>query len=210
MQVDLRGPAGRLEALYEAPPDPRFCAVVCHPHPAYGGTLHNHATYRLARALRARGGATLRFNFRGVGRSAGRHDEGRGEVGDARAALAWLAEQHPALPRWAAGFSFGAWMALEAGCPEPAVRGVLCAGLALYLRAGVAERARACPKPVAVVQAERDEFARPAEIEQAIAGATAPRRLTVVHGATHLFTEALSTLEQQAAEAMGWLLGAAP
>ncbi|GEJ56693.1 alpha/beta hydrolase [Anaeromyxobacter diazotrophicus] len=210
MQVDLLGPAGRLEALYEAPAAPRFAAVVCHPHPRHGGTLHNHATYRLARAVREQGGATLRFNFRGVGRSAGQYDQGRGEADDVRAALAWLAAEHPGLPRWAAGFSFGAWMALEAGCAVPAVPGVLCLGLALSLREGVAERARGCAKPVAVVQAERDEFALPAEVERALEGAAAPRRLTVVEGATHLFTEALPALERAAGEAMAWLLEAAP
>ncbi|HVI74170.1 MAG TPA: hypothetical protein VM683_04200 [Anaeromyxobacteraceae bacterium] len=209
MQVDLHGPAGRLEALYEAPPSPRFAAVVCHPHPRFGGTLHNHATYRLARAVRAQGGATLRFNFRGVGLSAGEHDEGRGEVEDVRAALAWLAAEQPALTRWACGFSFGAWMALEAGCGDEAVPGILCAGLALSLREGVAEVARTCPKPVAVVQAERDEFALPAQIEGALQGAAGPRRLTVVDGASHLFTEALPSLEREAGEAMAWLLGAA-
>lgn len=210
MQVDLLGPAGRLEALYEAPPAPRFAAVVCHPHPLHGGTLHNHATYRLARAVRAQGGVTLRFNFRGVGLSAGRHDAGRGEAEDARAALGWLADRHPELPRYACGFSFGAWMALEAGCADPAVPGILCAGLALSLREGIAELARACPRPVAVVQAERDEFALPAEVERAFAGAAAPRRITVVEGASHLFTEALPALEREAGEAMAWLLGAAP
>jgi uncharacterized protein len=209
VQVDLQGPAGRLEALYEAPPSPRFAAVVCHPHPQYGGTLHTHATYRLARAVRAQGGVTLRFNFRGVGRSAGHHDHGRGEVDDVRAALAWLAAEQPALTRWACGFSFGAWMALEAGCGDEAVPGILCAGLALSLRDGVADLARACPNPVAVVQAERDEFALPAQVERALTGAAAPRRLTVVDGASHLFTEALQSLEREASEAMAWLLEAA-
>ena len=206
MQVDLLGPAGRLEALYEAPPSPRFAAVICHPHPRHGGTLHTHATSRLARAVRGQGGATLRFNFRGVGRSAGRYGGGDGEVEDVRAALAWLAEEHPELPRWASGFSFGAWMALEAGCPDPAVPGVLCAGLALSLRDGAAERARGCPKPVAVVQAERDEFALPADVERELAGSSGPRRLAVVEGASHLFTEALPSFEREAGEAMAWLL----
>jgi uncharacterized protein len=207
VQVELAGPAGRLEALYEAPDAPRFCAIVCHPHPLFGGTMHNHATYRIAKAVRALGGASLRFNFRGVGLSAGAHDAGRGEADDARAALAYLARRHPDLPRLACGFSFGAWMALEAGCPDPAVRGVLCAGLALSLREIATQAARTCAKPVAVVQAERDEFGPPADVERALAGAAAPRRLAVVKGATHLFTEDLTSLGREASEALAWLLG---
>lgn len=212
MQVDLSGPAGRLEALHEEPPGgaPRFAAVVCHPHPLFGGTMDNHATYRLARAVRGVGGASLRFNFRGVGRSAGVHDRGRGEAADVRAALAWLAGRHPGLPRYAVGFSFGAWMALEAGCPDAAVRGVLCAGLALSLREIATQAARGCPKPLAVVQAERDQFGSPAEVEAALAGAAGPRRLAVVPGATHLFTEDLGVLEREAVAALVWLLDATP
>ncbi|HEX7624192.1 MAG TPA: alpha/beta hydrolase [Anaeromyxobacteraceae bacterium] len=210
MQVELRGPAGRLEALLEEPPSPRFAAIVCHPHPLFGGTMHNHATYRLARAIRSLGGATLRFNFRGVGLSAGRHDHGAGEVADARAALRFLEERHPTLPRHACGFSFGAWMALGAGCPDPAVRGVLCAGLALALREGVEEAIRTCAKPVAVVQAAADEYGAVEAVERALQGAAGPRRLAVVPGATHLFTEALDELEREAEGAMQWLVGAAP
>jgi alpha/beta superfamily hydrolase len=207
VQVDLAGPAGRLEALYETPEAPRLAAVVCHPHPLFGGTMHNHATYRVARAIRANGGATLRFNFRGVGLSAGTHDAGRGEADDARAGLLFLAGRHPGLPLLSCGFSFGAWMALEAGCAEPRVAGVLCAGLALRLRDVATETARSCPKPVAVVQAERDEFGTPEEVERAFAGAAAPRRLAAVKGATHLFTEDLSALEREASAAVAWLLG---
>jgi alpha/beta superfamily hydrolase len=205
VHVDLRGPAGRLEALYEAPAAPRFTAVVCHPHPLFGGTMHTHAVYRLARAVRAQGGVALRFNFRGVGRSAGKHDRGHGERDDVRAALALLAERHPDLPRYACGFSFGSWMALEAGCEDAAVRGVLCAGLALQLREVATQAARSCPKPVAVVQAERDEFGTPAEVEEALAGAAGARRLVGVAGCTHLFTEDLPALQREAEAALTWL-----
>jgi alpha/beta superfamily hydrolase len=207
VQVDLAGPAGRLEALYEAPASPRFAAIVCHPHPLFGGTMHNHATYRVARAVRGQGGATLRFNFRGVGLSAGAHEHGRGEADDARAALRFLADRHPGSTLLSCGFSFGAWMALEAGCAEPAVAGVLCAGLALRLREVATETARSCAKPVAVIQAEKDEFGTPEEVERALAGAAAPRRLATVAGATHLFTEDLASLEREATLAVAWLVG---
>ncbi|HET7753066.1 MAG TPA: alpha/beta family hydrolase [Anaeromyxobacteraceae bacterium] len=206
MQVDLAGPAGRLEALIEVPDAPRFAMVVCHPHPQYGGTMHTHAVYRIARAARSRGGITLRFNFRGVGRSAGSHDEGRGEQDDVRTALAHLAADFPELPRYVAGFSFGAWMALEVACVEEAVRAVLCAGLALHLRGVAVEVASTCAKPVAVVQAERDQFGTPDEVLEALIDSRGPRHVAMVKHATHLFTEDLDGLERESEKAIDWLL----
>jgi len=211
MQVDLAGPAGRLEAILEEAPDARFAAIVCHPHPLFGGTMHNHATYRLAKAVLGRGGAALRFNFRGVGRSAGTYGRGDGEADDARAALAWLAAAKPALPLLACGFSFGAWMALLAGGDDPRVRGLLLAGLALrgpdLERFRESSRLRDVEKPVAVVQAEMDEFGAPDEVRAALEGSRGPRRLARVPGATHLFTEDLPALVREAEAAIDWLLG---
>lgn len=212
--VDIHGPAGRLEALFEAVATPRFAALVCHPHPRFGGTMHNHATYRLARAVRSLGGTTLRFNYRGVGRSAGAWDHGRGETDDAAAALAWLAREVPHLPRYACGFSFGAWMATLAGARDPEVRGFLLAGVALRApdleRLRDAARIREVERPVAIVQASGDGFASPDEIRAAIAGSYGPRRIAVVEGATHLFTEDLDALEREADAALRWLLAADP
>ena len=212
MQVDLHGPAGRLEALLESPAvPPTFAAIVCHPHPRFGGTMHNHATHRIARAARAQGGVTLRFNYRGVGRSGGAWDAGRGEAEDAAVALAALAARHPALPRIAAGFSFGAWMAALAGAGDPEVLGFLLAGVALRapdltpLRD--AARLRELDRPVAIVQASGDEFASPDELRAAIAGSRGPRRVAVVEGATHLFTEDLPARDRAAGEGFAWLLG---
>jgi len=212
--VDLQGPAGRLEGLLEDAGEARFAAVVCHPHPRFGGTMHNHATYRLAKAIRARGGAALRFNFRGVGRSAGAYDRGRGEAEDARAALDWLRAARPGLPLLACGFSFGAWMAALAAGGDPEVRGLVLAGLALRsadldLDRDPAE-VRGIERPVAVIQAERDEFGAPDEVARALAGSRGPRRLAVVRGATHLFTEALPTLQREAEAALEWILSGAP
>ncbi|HYG68119.1 MAG TPA: alpha/beta family hydrolase [Anaeromyxobacteraceae bacterium] len=213
MHVDLHGPAGRLEALYEEVPEPRFAAIVCHPHPQFGGTMHNHATYRLAKAVRAKGGVTLRFNYRGVGRSAGAWDRGTGEAEDAAAALAWLAARNPTLPRYACGFSFGAWMATIAGARDEAVRGLLLAGVALrapdmeVLRD--AAKVREVARPIAIVQGSDDAFAAPDELRAAIAGSRGPRRLAVVEGATHLFGEDLNALQREAEAALDWLLGEA-
>ncbi|MFY3743331.1 alpha/beta hydrolase [Anaeromyxobacter sp. Red801] len=209
-QVDLTGPAGRLEALLEEVPGARFAALVCHPHPRFGGTMHNHATYRLARAVRAQGGHTLRFNYRGVGLSAGAYDRGLGEVEDTRAALGWLAARHPDLPLLCCGFSFGSWMTILAGGPDPRVRGLLLAGLALRSAdldlVRDAADARAVEQPAAVVQAERDAFGLPDDVRAVLEGSRGPRRLAVVPGTTHLFTEDLPALQREAEAALGWLL----
>ena len=214
MQLDLRGPAGRLEALLEAPRSaPRFAAIVCHPHPLHGGAMSNPATYRLAKAVRAQGGIALRFNFRGVGKSEGVHAGGAGEIADARAALDRLALEHAALPRLACGYSFGAWVALEAAREDTSVLGVLCAGLPISLMGGAADAAQRLDRAVAVVQAEQDQFGPPGELESALAASIAPRRLSVVKGTTHLFAQELPALEREATAALGWLLeraGVAP
>ena len=112
----IEGPVGDLEALLESPgdADPIGCAVVCHPHPVHGGAMTNKVTHTLARSFVGVGFAALRFNFRGVGKSAGSFDEGRGEVDDVLAAVSWLRDSAPGLPLWLAGFSFGAAMAIRA------------------------------------------------------------------------------------------------
>jgi alpha/beta superfamily hydrolase len=210
--IDLRGPAGRLEGLLEEVAAPRFAALVCHPHPLMGGTMQTHAVHRIARAVRLAGGVSLRFNYRGVGRSEGRYDRGRGEADDAEAALAFLATRHPALPRLCCGFSFGAFAALTAGPRDPGVRGLLLAGLALTpvtdLPRDLAPL-RALALPVAVVQAEQDQFGTPAQVRAELTGSSGPRRVAEVKRATHLFTEALDDLQLEAEAAAGWLLDAA-
>ena len=209
--LDIHGPEGRLEALLDEVAHARFAALVCHPHPQMGGTMHNHATYRLARAVRRAGGTALRFNYRGVGRSAGSYDRGRGEVADARAVLARLRQLAPDLPVLCCGFSFGAWIAVFVGAADPGVAGLLLAGLPV--RAGdldalrAPERLRGLDRPLAAIQAERDQFATPDEVRELLAGSTGPRRLAAVAGATHLFTEDLAGLERAAGESLEWLLG---
>jgi alpha/beta superfamily hydrolase len=209
--IDLPGPSGRLEGLLEEVAAPRFAALVCHPHPLMGGTMHTHAVHRIARALRLAGGVSLRFNYRGVGLSEGRYDRGRGEADDAAAALAFLAARHPALPRLCAGFSFGAYAALAAGPRDPGVGGLLLAGLSLVPVTDLPRDLgplRALALPVAVVQAEQDQFGAPGQVRDALEGSAGPRRVAVVKRATHLFTEALDDLQLEAEAAAGWLLDA--
>ncbi len=124
----LEGPSGRLEALLNgAAPAATHAALVCHPHPLYGGTMHNKVVFALAKSLNHFGFPVLRFNFRGTGLSAGEHDFGRGEVGDARTALEWLYREFR-LPIIFAGFSFGASTGLRAASPDPRVVALISAG----------------------------------------------------------------------------------
>src|SRR5579863_2757718 len=119
----LAGPAGRLEAILWSPSagSPAMAALVCHPHPLFGGTMHNKVVYQAAKSLDALGLAVLRFNFRGTGLSAGTHDRGRGERGDVIAALDFLAKEFPAKPLLVAGFSFGCFVGLRVGCKDDRV-----------------------------------------------------------------------------------------
>src|SRR5687768_3363657 len=125
--TDLSGPAGRLEAVLDTPADGRAdsgmraAVVFAHPHPQFGGTMHTKAVYQGTKGLARIGCAVLRFNFRGVGSSEGPFGNGDGEADDFRAALNYLAARYPGVPLWAAGFSFGAWIALETGAADPRV-----------------------------------------------------------------------------------------
>jgi alpha/beta superfamily hydrolase len=124
------GPAGRLEALLEEPEDgePRYAALVCHPHPQHGGTMHNKVVYRLARGLRQTGAVVLRFNYRGVNLSEGVYADGLGELEDARSCLALLRDRYPDLPFVVAGFSFGSRIALQLASQMPNMARAIAVG----------------------------------------------------------------------------------
>ncbi|MCS7043891.1 MAG: hypothetical protein NZR01_13985 [Bryobacteraceae bacterium] len=188
----IPGPAGRLEALLEEPAEgePRFAALVLHPHPLGGGTMHNKVVYRMARALRSRGAVTLRFNFRGVHLSEGVHDEGRGEAEDARAARDFLAARYPGLPLVLAGFSFGARMALEA-CAG--ARRVILAGYpAVYRRHSAL---LACPLPRIFVHSTRDEFGPREELERLYERLWGPKQIHWIEAQDHFFAGGLDAFE---------------
>jgi len=196
----LDGPAGNLEALLEPPEDnaPRAAAVVCHPHPLFGGTMHNKVVHRVARALRNSGYVVLRFNFRGVGRSEGRHDLGVGEIDDARGALGWLRQRYPGLPYTLAGFSFGSRVILSLGCGLPdAERLIALSFPAKRDPVGVLAH---CTAAKVFVQSTHDEYGPRAEMEAFYAQVAEPKRLIWVEAADHFFAGGLEELERRVAE----------
>jgi len=203
----LDGPAGRLEALLNAgAADATHAALVCHPHPLFGGTLHNKVVFRAMKALNGFGFPVLRFNFRGAGLSAGEHDRGRGEVEDVRAALDWL-ERELHLPMIFAGFSFGAWVGLRATCPDARVRALIALGTPVDVegQSYAYDFLRDCTKPKLFVSGARDEFGPAGEVERIVAAAAEPKHLVRVPGADHFFEGRLPAVGSAIEE---WLLTA--
>lgn len=196
----LRGPAGRLEALWEEVESARTDRVglVCHPHPLYGGTLHNKVVHHTSRALQERGLNVLRFNFRGAGRSQGKHDLGRGEADDVRAALAYLEEHAPGGRVVLAGFSFGAWVGLRVGCGDKRVTALI--GVGLPADASDLTYLARCAKPKLFVQGTRDQYGSRAAVEAAVAAAAPPKELIWVRGADHFFNGHLEQLRRAVQE----------
>jgi uncharacterized protein len=200
----LDGPAGRLEALLNAGADnTTHAAVVCHPHPLFGGTLHNKVVFHTMKALNGFGFPVLRFNFRGTGLSEGEHDQGNGEVEDVRTALDWLdAEYH--LPLIFAGFSFGAAVGLRAACADARVRGVIGVGTPIGPVVSDSEVPRTytfdflqdCAKPKLFVSGGRDQFGPRAKLEALVASMPEPKKLVLIDGADHFFEGRLRELRE--------------
>jgi len=192
----LKGPAGKLEALWEQPAGARTDAVglVCHPHPLYGGTFHNKVVHHTSLALQERGLPVLRFNFRGAGKSQGKHDHGRGEADDVRAALDWLTNDRPAAGIVLAGFSFGAWVGLRVGCQDKRVRALIGVGLPADSSdfAYLAE----CAKPKLFVQGTRDLYGSRQSVGRVVKAAAGPKELIWVEDADHFFTGHLVALRR--------------
>lgn len=191
--VDIHSSAGRLEALYRELQDPDGVAVVCHPHPQGGGTLHNKVVFRAARGLEAANVATLRFNFRGVGSSAGQHDQGEGEQDDFNAALNWITKKHPGKTVFAGGFSFGAWVASRAGWETPIVDALFLIGTPVnkydfgYLRH--------CEKPMLFLHGTQDEHGDANKLE-ALAQQVRNAETVIVTGADHFFSKQIDAVEE--------------
>jgi alpha/beta superfamily hydrolase len=194
--VSIAGPAGRLEGLWkEATGARRGVAAFAHPHPLHGGTLHNKVVYRAVQALTAAGWETLRFNFRGVGLSEGRHDDGRGEVEDFRAALD-EAEAHGGLPLLAGGFSFGAAVAWRAAQGDARVAAFVGVGLPVATSSaqGLPPPGIGVTAPSLFVVGDRDTFGPPAKLREFLAHAE-NARVVEIRAADHFFEGQLDTLE---------------
>ena len=200
--LELAGPAGRIEALLQesAARDHAFVAVVCHPHPLYGGTLHNKVAHRVASTLFGLGGAVLRFNFRGVGRSEGAYDRGEGELDDARVALAYLAQRHPSAQRWSAGFSFGSWVASRLAAGEPAIERLIMIAPGVHTQSF--EEMKTCTVPKLVVQGTADDVCRPENLARVFPTWADPKKLVEVPGATHFFDKKLAELSEAIVEGL--------
>lgn len=206
--VFIEGPAGQIEGIFWDPsrahsahgstkPAPPIAAVVCHPHPLFGGTMHNKVVYQVARTLDRVGIPSLRFNFRGVGLSAGKHDRGYGEGEDVRAALNFVAAEFPDIPLMVAGFSFGCWVGLRVGSEDSRVTELVGVGPPVndsdfsYLAKN--------KKPRLFILGENDQYGSPEQLEKLIA--TFPKSVqrdtqsVIVPGADHFFVGQLNELD---------------
>jgi alpha/beta superfamily hydrolase len=200
----LDGPSGRLEALLNAGSDAAtHAAVVCHPHPLFGGTLHNKVVFHTMKALHSFGFPVLRFNFRGTGLSQGEHDHGQGEVEDVRAALEWLdLEYH--LPIVFAGFSFGAAVGLQAACSDPRVDAAIGVGIPAGPVAAGSEVPRTygfdflqnCAKPKLFISGARDQFGPRDKLEALVASVPDPKKLVLIEGGDHFFEGRLREMRE--------------
>jgi alpha/beta superfamily hydrolase len=195
--LTIAGPAGDLEALLEEPEDgnPVEACLVCHPHPAHGGTMHNKVVYRMAKGLRRSGRVVLRFNFRGVGRSAGSYDHMIGEAEDARAALDTLRTRYPVLPYSLAGFSFGSRIIMRLGCGLPDVRRLVGVGFPTW-REDNSYLTRCNGIPKLFVQSTIDEFGPREELEALFETIAGPKELRFIEAGDHFFAGALDQLEE--------------
>ena len=206
--LSIPGPAGRIEAAYDLPEpgtaEQPVLAIVCHPLPTEGGSMHNKVVTMVARALRESGVATLRFNFRGVGQSEGAFDDGRGELDDLRAVAAWVRAHHPGKALWLAGFSFGSWVALRGAAglgatalisiAPPVQRGWDFADIELP----------ACPW--LVVQGEADEVVDAAAVFAWLASLPRQPQLVKMPDTSHFFHRKLIDLRGAVKNGIrGWL-----
>ena len=191
----IPAPHGRLEAILKEPRDGSVAgaALVLHPHPLFGGTMHNKVVFRAAAALNDAGLVTLRFNFRGVGQSTGEHDEGRGEREDVRAGLDYLSTNYPNEAITLCGFSFGARVGLEVGSADERVARLISIGTPVdkYDFSFLAQ----CRKPILFVQGDRDEYGDLKRLRELTAKIAAPFQLRVIAGAGHFFDDQLDELK---------------
>jgi alpha/beta superfamily hydrolase len=195
----LNGPVGRLEAILNVGAgDARFSALICHPHPLHGGTIHNKVVYNAMKALTAFGFHALRFNFRGTGLSEGTHDEGHGEQDDVRAAVDFLHNEFH-LPIIFAGFSFGSSVGLRATCPDLRVVGAISLGTPVFVngRSYTYGFLRECTKPKLFLSGDADPYSPRVELEAAVANAVEPKKLVIIPNTEHFFAGKLAEMQTE-------------
>jgi uncharacterized protein len=195
----IDGPAGRLESVLNlGTAAATHAALVCHPHPLFGGTLHNKVVFHAMKALHGFGFPVLRFNFRGTGLSEGEHDRGNGEVDDVRAALDWLDRQFHR-PIIFAGFSFGAAVGLRAACSDQRVRAAIGLGMPLvavdsrHYELGFLQD---CRKPKLLVSGAHDQYGSPAQLENLAEALPEPKKLVIIEGGDHFFEGRLQAMRE--------------
>ena len=200
---------GQLEAILKEPRQgpPKGVALVLHPHPLGGGTMHNKVVFRAAAALNDAGLTVLRINFRGVGQSTGEHDEGRGERDDARVGLDYLTQHYPGQRTFLCGFSFGARVGLEVGISDPRVAYLI--GIGVPLEKYDFSFLASCRKPLLLVHGELDEFGDVEHLRRVVAEleTSVPVRLVVIPGAGHFFDDQLDQLKRTITDWATDLLG---
>jgi alpha/beta superfamily hydrolase len=218
MLREISGPVGTLEVLLDEPAEERgvnrdglvetgkgagvrAAVVFGHPHPQYGGTMHTKVVYQSAKAMARIGCAVLRFNFRGVGKSAGAFDEGKGEKDDFRAALDYARQRYPGAPLWAAGMSFGSWIALTVGAEDRDVSTLV--GISAPVSRYDFSPVRDSSKPKFFVHGERDEVCSLKDMREFYASAADPKELVVIDGADHLFEGQVGEVADAIEELLG-------
>ena len=231
MAFDIHGPAGRLEALIDDPAfdchigpvraeaagevrldvdrdeQPRVAVVLAHPLPTGGGTMHNKVVYQIAKGFCRIGAPVLRFNFRGVGTSDGAFEDGPGEMADYRAALDFVAARYPAAELWAAGFSFGAWVALTVGAMDDRVSTLI--GVAPPVDRYDFSAVLESMKPKFFIQGDRDDLCPYPSMRAFYAKVPGPKELVTIDGADHLFDGKTSEVAEAVEELLGGFSGAA-
>jgi len=192
----LQGAVGKLESLYNPQPSPKFLAVCCHPHPLYQGTMHNKVIVGAANTLWELGGATLRFNFRGVMASEGKYDNGIGEEEDVKTACDFLLREyaHTNAPLLVCGFSFGAWVGMKHGSKDERVKYLV--GLGLPLRLFDAPYLKTLHTPKLIIWGDRDEYNPMEKISSIIGEIAEPKTIEIIDDADHFFTAKLHVMRE--------------
>lgn len=202
--VSIDGPAGRIEGITACPPEGDIrgvVAVICHPHPLYGGSLHNKVVHYLSRTCNELGIPSLRFNFRGVGQSEGSYDGGRGESEDLLAVLDWISQRRPGFDIWLAGFSFGAYVAYRSARARPQIRRLITVAPPVNLFDFGEAPAPRCPW--LVVQGKRDKIVPCQEVERWVHTQESAPDLLCFKEADHFFHGQLNALRSGLLDILG-------